>query len=212
MSDSQSPGNYALTYPGRGLAVLAAHWPTPPADLPQFCSCGNLDCPSPARHPIGTLNAADATRDPGQLARWWLAHPTANVATFTDESHIGVLELYHPAKPEHVMRLLNAHRAGQGPVIYAGQGRVLFLVKPIQPQPDHEPARSYSSDDGEVTCLASESMVLLPPSRLMDGERLRWMRRLNHTTRLPDAAPLLALLTELLESGTLEDIQALMAM
>ncbi len=210
MSYGQSPGSAALAYPGRGLAVLAAHWPAP-ADLPQFCSCGNLDCPRPAHHPVGTLAAADATRNLAQLSRWWAAHPTANVATFTDESRVGVIELHHPAKADHVLRLLNTHRADQGPVIQAGQGRLLFLVKPTQPHPDHEPTvAGHSSNSGEVSSLAPGTLVLLPPSRLMNGERLRWMRRPYHTTRFPEAAPLLALLSDFLESGTLDDLHPLL--
>ena len=83
MSFGQAPGSAALVYPQLGLPVLACHWPAP-AELPQFCSCGALDCRTPARHPLGTLTPADATRDLGQLARWWLACPTANLATFTE--------------------------------------------------------------------------------------------------------------------------------
>jgi hypothetical protein len=211
MSYGQSPDSAALAYPGRGLAVLAAHWPAPDG-LPQFCSCGNLDCPRPAHHPIGTLAAADATRDLGQLSRWWLAYPSANLATFTDDSRIGMIELHHHAKADHIIRLLNTHRADPGPVIQAGQGRLLFLVKPTQPHPDHEPTIGYSSNTGEVARLTPGTLVLLPPSRLMNGERLRWMRRLCHTTRLPEAAPLLALLIDFLESGTLDDLHPLLAM
>lgn len=39
--------------------------------------------------------------------------------------------------------------------------------------------------------------MLLPPRRLMDGERVRWVRRLVTTTRLPDVAPLLDTLSRL---------------
>jgi hypothetical protein len=111
------------------------------------------------------------------------------------------------------MRLLNTHRADQGPVIQAGQSRLLFLIKPTQPHPDHEPITAgASSNGGEVASLAPGTLTLLPPSRLMNGERLRWMRWLYHTTRLPDAAPLLALLTDFLQSGTLDDLHPLLTM
>jgi hypothetical protein len=55
-------------------------------------------------------------------------------------------------------------------------------------------------------------VVLLPPSRLMTGERVRWMRRLHqHTSRLPTAAVLLAQLSELVEAGALDDPYPLLA-
>jgi hypothetical protein len=202
MSYSQSPGKAALAYPDRGLAVLPSHWPTP-TDLPQFCSCGNLQCPNPGCHPIGNLSVTDATRDLSQLSRWWLAHPTANLATFTDESRIGVIELEHPGKPEYVMRLLNVRCTEHGPVIHAGQRRLQFLVTPDQPHPDD--TRSVASDCGKVTYLPPATLLLLPPSRLMTGEVVRYIRRLQHLTRLPEAAPLLDQLTDLVETGSLNE-------
>jgi hypothetical protein len=202
MTYSQSPGKAALAYPDRGLAVVASHWPTP-TDLPQFCSCGNLQCPNPARHPIGNLTATDATRDHGQLSRWWLAYPTANLGTFIDESRLGVIELEHPTKPDYVMRHLNVRGIEHGPVIHASQGRLQFLVKPDEPHPHH--TRGVTADGGKVTYLAPGTLLLLPPSRLMTGEVVRWIRRLQHVNRLPESAPLLDQLSDLVESGNLND-------
>ena len=103
-------------------------WPAP-AELPQFCSCGDIACPTPACHPIGTLTARDATADLGQLGRWWLAHPTANLATITDE-RVGVIELHHPAKPDALLYAMKEHHADQAPMVHAGQGVMSLLVKP----------------------------------------------------------------------------------
>src|SRR6266545_2057695 len=190
MSGSQSSGSAALAYPGRGLSILACHWPAPPS------------APSPPN---------DATRDMGQLSRWWQAHPAANLATYTDPTRVGVIELHHPAKPDHVIRLLNSHRADPCPVIHAGPGLVQFLVQPDLHAADHIPAADpNAAHNGTVTWLAAGTLVLLPPSRLMSGERLRWMRRLYHTTRLADAAPLLAQLAEFIETGALNDLHPLL--
>jgi hypothetical protein len=49
-----------------------------------------------------------------------------------------------------------------------------------EPLPDAD--RAEAADNGTVTWLAPGTLVLLPPSRLMSGQRLRWMRRLHHTT------------------------------
>lgn len=200
----------ALSYPTRGLAVLPCHWPAPP-NLPQFCSCGDLECPWPARHPIGILTTADATRDLGQLSRWWLAHPIANVGFTTDGTRVGVLELHHGAPADEVLRLLNENLADAGPVILTGPGRLQFLVTPDGTSAGQTPA-DIDEDPSDpalpaahVTYLEPGTVVLLPPSRLMDGERSRWLRRLVTTTRLPDAGPLLDTLIRLADSGALDD-------
>ncbi len=196
---TQALGRAALAYASRGLPVVACHWPTP-AELPQFCSCADLDCPSPACHPIEHLAPADATQDLSQLARWWLAHPTANPATVTDTPHVGVIELRHFARPEYVMRLLNAYQVDRGPVILAGHGRLQLLVANLSPTTDAQPAGGAT-----LSSLAPGSLALLPPSRLMSGQRVQWMRRLHHVAQLPDATPLLAQLTEFVKTGVLDD-------
>jgi hypothetical protein len=211
MSGSQAPGSAALAYPNRSVTVLACHWPAP-TDLPQFCSCGALDCPTPARHPIGTLTPDHATGDLGQLSRWWQAHPSANVATYTDTTRLGVIELHHPARPDHVIRLLNTHRADPCPVISAGPGVHQFLVQPDPHAAEQLPPANPDTDhNGTVTWLAPGTLLLLPPCRLMSGERLRWMRRLHHTTRLPLAAPLLDQLLDFIDTCTLNDLHPLLA-
>lgn len=200
-SNAQPLGRAALAYATRGVPVLPCHWPTP-LEFPQFCSCTDLDCSDPARHPIDSLTA-DATHDLSQLSRWWLAHPTANVATVTDTEHVGVIELRHFVKPEHVIRLLNAYEVERGPLINAALGRLQFLVRP-----DHGnlgPSTPHPSDTATLSTLLPGTLVLLPPSRLMSGFRLGWMRRLYHATHLPAATPFLAQLTDFVATGALDD-------
>ncbi len=211
MSDYQSPGPAALSYPSRGLRIMACHWPAP-ADLPQFCSCGDLACPTPARHPIGTLTTDDLTEDLGQLSRWWLAHPAANAATITDE-RVGVIELHHPAKPDSVIRALKEHQADQASVIYADEGVLHLLVKP-DPRLDHsvtETASHASSDIDKVVIASPGSLILLPPSRRMTGMRTRWLRRPYHVNRLPEAAHVLGVLAQLRKNGVLDELWPILA-
>jgi bifunctional DNA primase/polymerase-like protein len=211
MSGTQSPGAAALSYPNRGLRILACHWPTP-ADLPQFCSCGDLACPTPARHPIGTLTTRDVTPDLGQLARWWLANPTANLATITDE-RLGVIELHHPARPGTLVQALKAHQADQAPMIHADQGVLYLLVRP-DPRQDHSAADVAShptSDIDKVVITPPGTLVLLPPSRRMTGMRIRWTGHLHHVNRLPEAAHLLDLLAELRKNGVLNELHPMLA-
>jgi hypothetical protein len=200
--NGQQLGRAALAYASRGIPVLACHWPTP-LEFPQFCSCTDLDCPNPARHPIDALTSADATQDLSQLSRWWLAHPAANVATVTDAERLGVIELRHFARLEHILRLLNAYQVERGPIIVTGPGRLQFLV-----QPDGAtlgPSTPRASDDTTLSSLSPGTLVLLPPSRVMDGNRLGWARRLHHVTHLPAATPFLAQLTDFVATGALDD-------
>jgi hypothetical protein len=171
---------------------------------------------------LGTLTLSDATRDLGQLSRWWLAHPTANLATFTDTARIGVIELHHPellhpASPDRLMRLLRMHDVDPCPVIWAGPGRLQFLVQPGQlgadlaPSPT-DPSDPFAAEHSVVSWLAPETLLLLPPSRLMSGQRLGWKRHLRHASRLPAAKPLLEQLTDLVDTGALTDLQTLLTM
>ncbi len=204
MSYSQSPGAAALAYPTCGLPILACHWPTP-TELPQFCSCGALDCPTPARHPLGTLTPHDATRDLAQLARWWQATPAANPATLTDPTHLGVIELHHPANPDRIVQLLNLHTVDPCPVI-AAPGRLHLLVRPDPTAAAPDPT---AASNGTLTSHAPGTL-LLPPSRLMSGQRLRWIRRLSHTTRLRPAASVLVQLRDVLATGALDALHPLL--
>jgi hypothetical protein len=199
-------GTAALSYPRRGLRIMACHWPTP-FELPQFCSCGAVDCPTPARHPIGALTIDEATASLGQLARWWTANPAANLATMTDE-RVGVIELHHPARPHTLLQVLKAHQADQAPMIYADQGVVHLLVKP---DPDLDPsaadlASHPTSNIDKVVISPPGTLILLPPSRRMNRIRTYWMTHLHHVDHLPEAAHMLELLTELRKHGVLDEL------
>jgi hypothetical protein len=200
-SITQHHGRAALAYASRGIPVLPCHWPTP-QEFPQFCSCTDLECPDPAYHPIDALTT-QATHDLSQLARWWLAHPTANLATITDSDKVAVIELRHFVRPEHVIRLLKAYEIERAPLIHPGAGRFQFLVRP-----DHAklgPTTPEPIKGTTLTTLPPGTLVLLPPSRLMSSFRVGWLHRLDHATQLPAATPFLAQLTDFVATGALDD-------
>lgn len=211
MQEHTTPGAIALTYPHRGLRIIASHWPAP-AELPQFCSCGDIACPTPACHPIGTLTASDATTDLGQLGRWWLAHSTANPATVTDEG-VGVIELHHPARPDALLYAMKGHRADQAPMFHAGQGVMYLLVKPKLGLDDSaiEVASNRISNIEKVVVTPTGTLVLLPPSTNMTGRRIRWMSHLHHVDSLPTAARMLEVLTGLRRNGVLNELRPMLA-
>jgi hypothetical protein len=75
----------------QGLGETALHYarndrPIGPAWNPTEnggCACPRgLDCPDPAKHPIGFLvpqGLRDATTDPDQIREWWEQYPEANI-------------------------------------------------------------------------------------------------------------------------------------
>lgn len=79
----------ALDYAERGWLVVPLHSPTP-----KGCSCGRVDCGSPAKHPRTSHGLKDATRDPEIIRGWWTRWPKANIGLLTGpESGILVLDV-----------------------------------------------------------------------------------------------------------------------
>ena len=72
----------ALEYASRGLPVLPIWWT---ADNGS-CACKKSDCPSPGKHPVGTLvrrGLKDGTTDPDIIHRWFAKEPQANIGIIT---------------------------------------------------------------------------------------------------------------------------------
>src|SRR6266542_1035387 len=172
-----------------------------------------LELPSP-RAPRHSVPLARSRRAAPILLmrRYWLPHPTANLATITDE-RVGVIELHHPAKPDALLRALKDHHADQAPMFHAGQGVMYLLVKPdLGPdQSALEIASHRASDIDRVVITPPGTLVLLPPSRHMTGRRIRWMSHLHHVERLPTAAHMLEILTGLRKNGVLNELLPMLA-
>ncbi len=177
----------ALEYAARGIAVVASHFPVATSGTdPECsqgglaCSCGRVDCPTPARHPIWTTTVADATLATVELVQWWLGMPGANVATPAGAS-FDLIELCHPAPTGRIIRWLIMQGIGCGPVICAGPTNHQFLVA------TGGEGWSFSMTDhgGLVRLGRAGGLILLPPSRLIDGATGRWLRPLD-TAPLPD--------------------------
>jgi hypothetical protein len=179
----------ALEYAARGIAVVPSHFPVPAGGAgPRHpsgtlaCSCGRADCPTPARHPIWTTTAEDATLETVCLVQWWVGMPNANVATPAGAS-FDLIEICHPAPTSQIVRWLAMQGIGAGPVVGAGPAHHQFLVA--------AGAEGWSfamTQHGGLARLGGGGgLILLPPSRLVDGAVSGWLRPLG-AAPLPDGA------------------------
>jgi hypothetical protein len=177
-----APLQAALDYASRGIAVLPCHHPVEPAshigpwEAPRLCSCGRLRCPAPALHPVGL-----ATAEAVDIVCWWAATPQANIATPTGVA-VDVVEVHHPAPAVALVARVAELGAEPGPVMRAGRGCTQFLVA----------AGSTGSvtarpDGDQVVLVSAGSLLFLPPSRLIDGQLVTWVRGLPQAARLPSA-------------------------
>lgn len=76
-----------------GYAIIPIHFITNEGK----CSCGNEDCSSKGKHPIGKLvpnGVKDATKDPEKILEWWSEYPDANIGIATGAvSGVEVLDI-----------------------------------------------------------------------------------------------------------------------
>jgi hypothetical protein len=181
-----------------GIAVLPSHYPIRPSTRRQpdrlACSCGIPDCPTPARHPIGTITSEQATCNLAQITGWWTAHPNANPATIAGRT-FAVIQARYPGDPDHVAAWLDASDLEPGPVIVGGPGLLQF---PARGAIAAAARTSPLPHGGGVDWLADGTLVLLPPSRLTSGSIVRWLRPFqDRTVLLPDGEALFRALTRL---------------
>jgi hypothetical protein len=69
-----------------------------------------------------------------------------------------------------------------------------------------ELASHPTSDIDKVVITPPGTLILLPPSRRMNRLHTHWLSRLYHVNRLPEAAYILGLLTELRAKGVLDEL------
>jgi hypothetical protein len=194
----------ALEYAARGIAVVPSHFPVPVGGAdPQHppgtfaCSCGRADCPTPARHPIWTTVIEDATVDTVSLVQWWVGMPDANVATPAGGS-FDLVEVCHPAPTSQIVRWLALQGIGAGPVVRAGPTHHQFLVAAGAEGWSYAP----TGHGGVVRLGRSGALILLPPSRLVDGGASGWLRPLS-AGPLPDGERVYQALAKLPGAGEL---------
>ena len=71
----------ALSYAARGWPVFPCFWP-----VDGRCSCGNMDCKSPGKHPLTPEGFKNAMTDEEVVRAWWRKYPRASIGIPTGET------------------------------------------------------------------------------------------------------------------------------
>ncbi|GGJ75571.1 hypothetical protein GCM10010123_01960 [Pilimelia anulata] len=162
----------ALSYARAGHHVVPLHTPTG-----DGCSCWDLDCPSPGKHPRVRRGLNAASTDPVVLAGWWRRWPSANVALRTgllmDVCDIDVADARHD-----IAALLDEHCAA-GPLVATARGWHLW----VRPTGLGSTAGFLPGADWR----GRNALAAVPPSLHAAGVRYRWVR--DHLHRIPTCPP-----------------------
>lgn len=177
--DRPAPGGrlveVAVRYGQHGWPVLPLHTPTAGG-----CSCRQVDCASPGKHPRTRRGLHAAATDPARIRTWWQRWPDANIGVATGAaSGLLVVDVDLPDGPAALARLQAQHGAlpptcqqttGSG-------GRQLLFAHPGGSVPNR--ARLVAGID----VRGDGGYIVVPPSRHATGRRYRW------AARRPPAAP-----------------------
>ena len=153
------------------------------------CACGQCDCDSPGKHPLGDLvprGLLDATTDPVVVGQWWALWPDANLGVRTGApSGVLVLDVDGEAGVAALAALESRHR----PIpptwsVATGRGRHHYFRHPARP------VKSSVNRLGEgLDVRADGAYVVAPPSRHASGRRYAWERGRDPWTGPLAAAP-----------------------
>ncbi len=187
-----------LDYASRGwLAFPGAH---PTKGGPRACSCDRVGCPAPGAHPVSPAWQLQATTDRNRLSRWWGQHPDANVILPTGRA-FDVLDVPAPAGTRALTRMRQQH-VQVGPVATSGERYLFFVTTRGAPDDEWEwwschldSAPEPVAETPGLRWHCRDSYVLAPPSSLMGGQHVSWVRQPNGQ-ELPDPVRLLEVLAD----------------
>jgi Bifunctional DNA primase/polymerase, N-terminal/Primase C terminal 1 (PriCT-1) len=155
-------GTWAVGYAKNGIPVFPVHNPTG-----GFCSCGDRNCPTPAKHPRTEHGHKDATTDAAQVATWWRQWPDANIGMPTGAASGRLVMDCDPRNGAPEDRAEIIQRFGPIPeaaeIITGSGGRHLHFQDPGVPIPKILAAGVDLKGDG--------GYVVVPPSLHMSCNR-----------------------------------------
>lgn len=162
---------FALKYAEEGLAVFPTHW----IEVGQ-CSCGNLDCSSPGKHPILAGGFKIASTDAETITAWWNSYPSANVAIATGEvSGVFVIDVdvANGKSGEASLKSLESEVGilPKDAIVKTGSGGFHVYL-----QMQNQEIKSSASTIAEhIDVRANGGYVIAPPSIHKSGFHYEWM-------------------------------------
>lgn len=179
----------ALSYAGIGLHILPCWW----VRADKTCACGNAECASPGKHPIGKLapkGQDNATTDPAVIAAWWDRYPHANIAAYLQPSNLCAVDI-DPRNNGHIT--IADLEAAHGPVVSdlvqftGGGGEHRVFKAPGVPLPGKL---------GKGIDLKANGYIMLEPSNHISGVQYAWEASSDPRDGI-EASPLPAWICEL---------------
>jgi ribosomal protein S24E len=161
----------ALEYARKGWSVVPMYEP----DGAGGCSCGRLDCTSPAKHPRTTNGLHDASRDEERIRSWWERWPNANVGVATGvTSGIFVVDLDGWASCMRLLKLEQTYTQLPETLRSAtsrSKGFHLFFRYPT----DAAIPNSAGRIDKGIDVRGEGGVVVVPPSIGVTGVEYSWV-------------------------------------
>jgi hypothetical protein len=93
-----------------------------------------------------------------------------------------VIEIHSAMPPGAILDWLSSKRLTPAPVLYAGLGRLQLFAAPDSYRVDR-----YDTAAAAILYLAPGSLILLPPSHLVDGQSVTWLRAWTRALTCPTA-------------------------
>jgi Bifunctional DNA primase/polymerase, N-terminal len=173
----------AVAYASRGIPVLPLHYPLPhhgelqPVGGDQSppmragCSCRDLGCGQPAKHPLGSLvphGVKDATTNRARILAWWTRHPQANIGLATGH-RFDVLDVDGTTGAHAIQDLAATHGLhSSGPLVRTGGGGWHYYLAPTGL------GNAHPRDLEHVDWRGQGGYVIAPPSRHVSGHPYQW--------------------------------------
>jgi RecA-family ATPase len=160
----------ALSYAARGWHVFPCTWIDGGA-----CSCHDVECDSPGKHPLTPHGLLDATNDAELVRDYWTKLPKANIAIATGEkSGIVAVDIDDPelAKAE-LRKVLPAYDFKAVPLQKTGKGWHLIFSHP------GEHVKTCEKFLPGMDCRGDGGYMMAAPSIHFTGKHYEWKVPLN---------------------------------
>jgi putative DNA primase/helicase len=161
----------ALKYAGLGLPVIPLH-----TIVEGHCSCGDVDCTRPGKHPRTPHGVKDATTDRNQIKDWWGEWPDANIGLAPGrERDLLVLDIDPRHGGNKTLKQLKRKLGALPETVTAktgGGGQHLFFRHPNFKVRKDTAGKLLGRG---IDVLSDGCIVVAPPSRHASGRQYAWV-------------------------------------